>query len=128
VAVLFGPGACGTVAGINFVRLGQSAYLIPSLVVGWALFLLECWLLVFVLPEAFARPAGVVLNVAVGLGFLVSQERAFAAWKESNWAPAQKGEPYRPTGGLFLLLGVCLGCLAIELAILLPLFLFFGRV
>src|SRR5262249_36514651 len=43
-SVVFGPAACGAVAGLNFARLGKRQYLIPSIVVGAVLFLVVAWL------------------------------------------------------------------------------------
>jgi len=111
VSLLFGPAACGVIAGINFARMGKRLYVIPSILVGSVLFLLEVWVILFLVPEEAARLVGLLANVGVGLGFLLVQKPSFDAWKSTNWAPAKEGESYIPTriGQLFLVSLVCLG-------------------
>src|SRR5262245_51156546 len=51
VSVAFGAGACGAAAGLNFVRLGERQYLIPSVVAGSVLFFVVAALALFVVPD-----------------------------------------------------------------------------
>jgi phage FluMu protein Com len=116
--LLFGPAACGVVAGVNFSRLGKRAYRAPCVLVGITIFLLEAVVLAFLLRDTTARVMGLMVNVGVGLGFLLVQRPYFAIWKAINWTPAQPGETYRPnrTGLLF---SIGFACLVGELGVLL---------
>jgi hypothetical protein len=111
VSLLFGPAACGVIAGINYARMGERRYAIPSILVGVVLFLLEAWVVIFLVPEAATRSVGLLANLGIGLGFLLVQKPSFDEWKSMNWAPAQEGEKYQPTrtGQLLLVSLVCLG-------------------
>ena len=51
VSFLFGPAAAGAVTGINFNRLGKPKFLLPCIIAGTVLFLLEALALVFVVPD-----------------------------------------------------------------------------
>lgn len=117
VSFLFGPGASGTVAGLNFARMGRRQYLFPTMLIGWGIFLVEVFLLMFVASEGIARLVAQVGNLVVGIGFAVSQMAAFDSWKSANWRPAKEGERYKPSriGQLFL---VSLLCLAIEVGVI----------
>ncbi len=115
-ALLFGPAACGVVAGINFSRLGKRAYRAPCVLVGTTIFLLEAVVLVFLMRDVMARVMGPVVNVGVGLGFLLVQRPYFTIWKAIHWTPAPPGEAYRPNRtGLLFRLGIA--CLVGELGV-----------
>jgi hypothetical protein len=96
-SVVFGAGACGAVAGLNFARLGKRQYLIPSVVVGAVLFVVVAWLALFLVPDEAVRPVGLLANLAIGFGFMLVQKPFFEAWKAVNWSP-KPGDPYRPNG------------------------------
>jgi hypothetical protein len=114
----FGTGAAGAVLGINQARLGKRAWLVPCLVIGSLLFLVEAWFFLFVFldmvpsPEG-SRALGLLMRLAIGVGFLLVQKPAFDAWKRDHWAPAREGERYRPghTRQLFL---VCFTAALVE--------------
>ena len=104
-SVVLGAGACGAVAGFNFVRLGKRQYLIPS-VVGAVLFVVVAGLAMFLVPDELARPVGFLANLAVGLEFMLVQKPFFDGWKAGNWRP-KPGDQYRPNGlGKMLLIGL----------------------
>ncbi len=115
--LLFGAGACGAVAGINFARLGRRQYLLPCILLGSVAFLATAAVCVFAVRSyEAARLAGLGLGLAVGVGFLLAQKPYFDAWKMVNWAP-RGGEKYRPNrlGQLFL---VCFASLALEVGVI----------
>jgi hypothetical protein len=109
---LFGPLTGGTLAGVNFVRLGARGYQVVCIVAGAILFVLGV-VIVFRLPDQAARPVGLLMSLAIGGGFALWQKATFDQWKEGHWAPSSEGERYRPgrTGLLFL---IALLCLAFE--------------
>jgi hypothetical protein len=113
VSFLFGVGACGTVAGLNFARLGKRHFLLPALLLGWVLFLAEAWVVLLVFRTEWARLAALLANVGVGLGFMLAQDPLFEAWKASCSVPVKAGDRYRP-GRTGQLLMVCLAGLAVE--------------
>ena len=115
-SVLFGAGACGAVAGLNFVRLGKRRYLIPCVVAGSALFAAVAGLAMFLVRGEAARLVGLLANFVVGLGFLLVQKPFFEAWKAENWGP-EAWERYRPNG-LGQVLLVCLVSLGIEVGVI----------
>jgi hypothetical protein len=84
---VFGVGACGTVAGLNFARLGRRQYLIPSVVVGAVLFVALAGLTMFLIPDEAARPVGLLANLAVGFGFMLAQKPFFEAWQACSRRP-----------------------------------------
>ena len=96
-SVVFGAGACGAVAGLNFARLGKRWYLIPSIIVGAVLFVVVAWLVLFLVPDEAARPVGLLANLAIGFGFMLAQKPFFEDWKAVNWSP-KPGDSYRPNG------------------------------
>jgi hypothetical protein len=110
---LFGAGACGTVAGINFARLGKRHYLLPAMLLGWVLFLAEAWAVLFVVPHAWARLAALLANAWLGVGFMLAQQPFFEAWKVRYGGPEKGGGRYKPKRGGQLLL-VSLAALAVE--------------
>jgi hypothetical protein len=114
VSVTFGAGACGAVAGLNFVRLGKRQYLIPSVVAGWVLFAVA-GLAMLLVPDQASRLVGLLMNLAVGFGFMLVQKPFFDVWKAVNWGP-RPGDRYRPNG-LGQLLLVCLVSLGIEIGV-----------
>jgi hypothetical protein len=115
--LLFGAGAGGAVAGINFARLGKRHLLVPCILLGAVAFLVTAVVCLFLVRgDQAARLAGLGLGMVVGLGFLLAQKPYFDAWKMVNWAP-RGGEKYRPNrlGQLCL---VCFGCLALEVGVI----------
>ena len=86
-SVVLGAGACGAVAGFNFVRLGKRQYLLPSVAVGAVLFVVVAGLAMFLVPGELARPVGFLANLAVGLEFMLVQKPFFDGWKAGNWRP-----------------------------------------
>src|SRR5262249_21918260 len=68
-SIVFGPGACGAVAGFNFARLGKRQYLIPCVVAGSVLFVVGAALLIWVVPDEAGRLAGLLANLAIGVAF-----------------------------------------------------------
>lgn len=117
MAVLFGPLACGAVAGVNFVRLGMRQYLVPCLLLGAMLFLMQATFLLFLAPVNIAHFLGVLANLLVGGLFQLIQKPTFEAWKQENWQPTRQAETYKPNR-LGLLVVVCLASLAVELVAL----------
>jgi hypothetical protein len=111
VSVVFGIGACGAVAGLNFARLGKRQYLIPSVVVGAVLFVVAAALTTFLVPGEAARPVDLLAvdllaQLAVGFWFLLVQKPFFEVWKAVNWSPKPE-DRYRPNGlGQLLLVGL----------------------
>jgi hypothetical protein len=115
-SVVLGAGACGAVAGFNFVRLGKRQYLAPSVLIGAALFVAVAGLAIFLVPDEFGRPVGPLANLAVGLGFMLAQKPFFDGWKAGNWRP-KPGDKYRPNGlGQLLLIGLV--SLGIEVGVI----------
>ena len=116
-SLLFGPGAAGAVTGINFNRLGKPKYLLPCIITGTVLFLLEALALVFVVPDDLLGPVGFLVNLLIGLGFMFAQKSDFETWKSTNWKPATEKEKYKPThiGLLFL---VAVSALLVEAGII----------
>ena len=118
VCWLFGPLACGAVAGVNFARMGKRAYLVPCVLAGAALFAVEALVLMFLggSVQQLRLPA-LLMNLAVGLGFMFAHQPHFAEWKEESWVPRTPDERYRPTrvGLLFL---IALGCAAVQVGII----------
>ena len=115
-SVVFGPGACGAVAGWNFARLGKRQYLIPSVVVGAVLFVVVAWIALFLVPDDTARPVALLANLAIGFVFMLAQEPFFQDWKEANWSPKPEDQ-YRPNG-LGQLWLVCLVSLGLEIGVI----------
>jgi len=117
VSVLFGPGAAGAVTGINFTRLGKPKFLLPCIIAGTVLFLLEALALVFVVPDDLLSPVGLLISLLIGLGFMFAQKSDFETWKSTNWKPATEKEKYKPTriGLLFL---VSISALIVEAGII----------
>jgi hypothetical protein len=115
-SLLFGAGAGGAVAGFNFARLGNRQYLIPSIVAGWAVFVVGVALVVFTVPDDAARTVFFVANVAAGIGFMVAQQPFFDVWKAVNWSPSPNAR-YRPNGSVRLLL-VCVVSLGMEIGVI----------
>ncbi len=120
VAFLFGVGAAGTIAGVNFTRLGKREYLLPCILAGFALFVVEAAAWIFIVPPSVPITVAGLMNLGLGLGFMLAQRPYFDDWKAAHWAPASPDERYKPShiGQLFLL--SLLGLL-IELALLVPL-------
>jgi hypothetical protein len=119
VSVLFGVGACGLVAGLNFVRLGKRQYLIPSVVTGLVLFVAVVGLVMFVVPDGAARLVGLLANSVAGFGFLLVQKPFFEGWKTANWRP-KAGDRNKPNGmGRFVL--ASLAGLGLEIGVIAPL-------
>ena len=116
-SVVFGPGACGAVAGWNFARLGKRQYLIPSVVVGAVLFVVVAWIALFLVPDDTARPVALLAHLAIGFGFMLAQDPFFEDWKAANWSP-KPGDQYRPNG-LGQLWLVSLASLGLEIGVIL---------
>ncbi len=115
-SVVFGAGACGAVAGLNFARLGKRRYLIPSVVVGAVLFVVVAGLTIFLVPDEAVRPVGLLANLAIGFGFMLVQKPFFEDWEAVNWSP-KPGDPYRPNG-LGQLLLVSFVSLGLEIGVI----------
>src|SRR5262249_45449560 len=86
-SVVFGVGACGAVAGLNYARLGMRQWRIPCVVLGAVLFVVGAGLTTFLVPNEAARLVGLVANLTVGVGFMLAQKPFFEAWKAANWSP-----------------------------------------
>lgn len=115
-AFTFWPGACGAVVGFNFVRLGKRQYLIPSLIVGWILFVLVAVLALVVVPGEVGRLVALLANLTIGIGFMLVQKPYFDHWRTVNWSPKPE-DPYRPNG-IGLLFLICLVSLGFEIGII----------
>jgi DNA-directed RNA polymerase subunit RPC12/RpoP len=117
ICFVFGAGAGGAAAGINFTRLGKPRYLVPSILLGSLAFLLMVLVGVFLVRGDAWRLVGLLMNAGVSLGFLLAQKPYFDAWKVANWTSAG-GKAYRPgrIGQLFL---IGFGCLALEAGVVL---------
>lgn len=115
-ALVFGAGAGGAAAGFNFARLGKRQYLIPCIVIGWAVLVVAAALVIFAVPDDAARPVALLANFAAGLGFMLVQQPYFDIWKAVNWSPYALTR-YRPNGRGQLLL-LCLGSLCIEIGMI----------
>ena len=115
-SVLFGPAACGVVAGINFRRLGQPQLAGLSIAAGLGAFLILALVLVHASGSA-AQPIGLITNFAVGGAFQAGQRGAFDDWKTRHWKPTTPNERYRSTRvGLLFLVGAA--ALAAEIGIM----------
>ena len=126
VSLLFGPAACGVIAGFNFIRLGQRQYSLPSMFVGFILFLVEAGAIVFLVPEEALKFVCILANVGAGLVFMLAQKPTFDEWKATHWAPAKEGDRYKPNR-LGLLFGVSLVCVALEVGMVLLLIVAAGK-
>jgi hypothetical protein len=112
---LFGAGACGAAAGLNFVRLGKRQYLVPSVLAGLVVFVAAAALAMFLVPDEAVRLAGLLVNSAAGFGFALVQKPFFEGWRAANWRP-KLGDRYKPNG-LGQLVLVSLAGLAIEIVV-----------
>jgi len=115
-SIVFGAGAGGAVAGLNFARLGKRQYLIPSFVAGWAVFGVAAALVTFVVLDETARPVGLLASLAAGLALMLAQQPFFDIWKAVNWSP-NPNVRYRPNGRGLLLL-ICVVSLGIEFGVI----------
>jgi hypothetical protein len=86
---------------LNFARLGKRHYLLPSMLIGSVLFLVGAWVVLFVVPDEAARLVAPLINVGVGLGFILAQKPFFDAWKARCWGPVKAWKSavrFRPGG------------------------------
>ena len=115
-AFLFGAGAAGLISGINFRRMGKEKFLWPSIAAGLVVFLIQVWAVLFLIPEELISAVGILVNLAIALGFLLVQVQHFRKWKSEKWKPSTEEERYKPnrTGLLFL---AGLGALLVEISI-----------
>jgi len=122
IGFLFGPMAAGAAAGVNFTRLGRPQLQWPCIIMGIVLFAVEAFVVVYVLEEKAIRPVGMVMNVAIGLGFMLFQKGDFEAWRAKySPKPPQGKDTYRPNriGSLFL---IGIGCAVAQVGVLFLLF------
>jgi MFS family permease len=112
---LFGPLAGGVVTGINFSRLGKRFLLLPCALMGLVLFAV-CFALVARFPE-LPRPAAMLINIGIGLLFLIMQRDTFVAWQEQKGFSGETRKAYKP-GGLGQLLLIGLGCAAFQVGVI----------
>jgi len=116
MSFLFGVAAGGAVTGINFKSMGKPKYMWPSMIIGLFLFLLVLYLILYIVPEESGKSMGILINVVIGIGFMLAQRSHFNEWKTSNWVPQAEGERYKPNRiGLLIMVGLV--CLVIEVGI-----------
>jgi hypothetical protein len=120
---VFGSLAAGAALGVNLARLGKRGLLLPCLLAGGLLFLVEAWLAVTVLPHLISGSDGgrlvmLLERLVVSGVFLLLLKPSFDVWKRANWIPSTTGQRYKP-GNLGQFFLIVLACAAVEVIVIL---------
>ncbi len=109
LAIFFGFGAAGVLAGINWRRLGKPKWVWPSIIltiVGEVALVA----LLSVLKSTTGKEIGYLVNIGIGFGLSRLQRPAYDEWITNNGA----SEPKKP--GFILPIGIGIGSIAAILA------------